>query len=70
MLPNWKECQLKSDRPFTVSRKRDSEAMSILFRIAFRVDTKSYPEYYEQQRPETETSRSHTHRKSINIVQG
>ena len=34
--------------------------MSILFRIAFRVDTKSYPEYYEQQRLETETSRSHT----------
>ena len=60
MLPNWKECQLKSDRPFTVSRKRDSEAMSILFRIASRVDTKSYPEYFEQQWPETETSRSHT----------
>ena len=34
--------------------------MSILFRIASRVDTKSYPEYYEQQWPETETSRSHT----------
>ena len=34
--------------------------MSILFRIVSRVDTKSYPEYYEQQRPETETSRSHT----------
>lgn len=59
-MPNWKECQLKSDRPFTVSRKRDSEAMSILFRIASRVDTKSYPEYFEQQRPEIETSRSHT----------
>ena len=34
--------------------------MSILFRIAFSVDTKSYPEYYEQQRLERETSRSHT----------
>ena len=34
--------------------------MSILFWIAFSVDTKSYPEYYEQQWPETETSRSHT----------
>ena len=34
--------------------------MSILFRIASRVNTKSYPEYFEQQWPETETSRSHT----------
>ena len=30
------------------------------FRIASRVEMKSYPEYYEQQRPETETSRAHT----------
>ena len=34
--------------------------MSILFRIASRVDTKSYPEYFEQQWLETETSPSHT----------
>ena len=34
--------------------------MSILFRIASRVDTKRYPECYEQRRLETETRRSHT----------
>ena len=34
--------------------------MSILFRIAFSVDKKSSPEYFEQQRLETETSRSDT----------
>ena len=43
--------------------------MSILFQIASRVDTKSYPEYYEGNGPKQKQV-VHTHRKSINIVQG
>ena len=42
--------------------------MSILFWIAFSVDTKSSPEYFEQQRLETETSRSDTSKIDQHLV--